>query len=259
MSTKWDNAVVDVDNAAIAAAVAAAVDIPTALENGTAAATAVGAQAACAAAITAASLPTAAQVATAVGAQAACAAAITAAALPAAVTGGGYGTTHALVFGDGSVTLGNVWRSCVTAIGDSTAALVLAMDVEASCLSAVDSAAVVNGSLYSLARPLVVGGPSSHTGSTSYTVLSAIAGVRYAVWMVVMSSTVSVVWSLWSGATGAIIGDQWIPAKTPICITSPVAFALLANLEDALVLKVSDSAAVISLTLKATDVGLSGP
>jgi hypothetical protein len=59
-----------VDTAAIAAAVAAELDIPTAAEN----ATAVGAQAACAAAITAAGIPAA--TATAVGAQAAAAAAI---------------------------------------------------------------------------------------------------------------------------------------------------------------------------------------
>ncbi len=61
-----------VDEAAIAAAVAGALSIPTPAEI----ATEVGAQAACAAAITAASLPSAADVATAVGAQAACAAAV---------------------------------------------------------------------------------------------------------------------------------------------------------------------------------------
>jgi hypothetical protein len=59
-----------VDTAAIAAAVAAELTIPTTAEI----ATAVGAQAACAAAITAAGIPAA--TATAVGAQAACAAAI---------------------------------------------------------------------------------------------------------------------------------------------------------------------------------------
>lgn len=55
--------------------------------------------------------------------------AATAAALPAAITGGGYATTYDLVFGTGGVTLGNVWRSCVTAIGDTTAATAAAVAV----------------------------------------------------------------------------------------------------------------------------------
>lgn len=189
-----------------------------------------------AAAILAASLPDGA------GVEAACAAAITSAGLPAAVTGGGYATTYALVFGTGGVTLGNVWRSCVTAISDSTAGLVAAIDVAVS--ASVDAALDPPNT-----GPYATG---ALVGSFIYSVLGPVPGSSAGFYGIAITSSINcTIQIIMSG--GTTLGDAHdLIAGVPFVISPGSRLAYKSNIDEGLSLSVSTFVATLRVTFWGT-------
>ena len=218
-----------VDEAAIAAAVAGALSIPTTGEI----ATAVGAQAACAAAITAAGIPAA--TATAVGAQTACAAAITAASLATAGDMSTLQTAVNLLPVDADVT------TLVGAVVDSKLA-----DIGAAVALAVPDV----GDIEALLSPAGTGpfkaGPL--TGSLSYTILAAVPGQVHTVYGYEISTDVKgVTATLLSGAT-AISAGAGIPNGDTHVLSPGSRKSFVCGTNEALVLTVTDITAVVYVT-----------
>lgn len=257
-----------VDNDAIAAAVAAALTIPTTAEIATAVETAL-------------TIPTAGEIATAVAAevpdsaavQAAAEAAITAqtTTLAAAIAGGGFDTLHDMIHGDGSATLGNIWRSCVTAIADKTADLTtaivttsgLAASIAAIPTAAENATAVAAPSAATIATAsaTAVGsllnpsntGPTkvaSMTGATSYQILAASGGNTHVLYGYEISislafGSATVTWQS-NGVT--LTEAHAVPANSSIVVAPGSREVIRSAASQDLTLLVSESGAVVTLT-----------
>jgi hypothetical protein len=218
------------DTASIAAAVAAALTIPTAAQNAAATAAVVPnatqVQTACGVAITAASLatatsvaalPSAADVATAVGAQAACEAAIAA-------------KTSDLV------------SAVAAGVPDATeiqAAAVAAIQAECGQFGSIRG--VVDPSTYTLAS-------GELTGATSYVLQFFQANKRCIVWGFVITSD-AVTTLQWRSGLGATIGDKHtLAVNVPWEVSPGGKKSYKMNLEDALFILSSNSAAKLHIT-----------
>lgn len=247
-----------VDNDAIAAAVAAALTIPTAGEIATA---------------VAAEVPDSAAV------QAAAEAAITAqtTTLAAAIAGGGFDTLHDMVHGDGSATLGNIWRSCVTAIADKTEDLTTAIVTTSGLAASIDaiptaaenatavaapsaatiaaavaapSAATIAASVGSLLNPANTGPTkvSPMTGATSYQILAASGGNTHVLYGYKISTDAKSATVTWKSNGVTLTDAHAVEANNSLVVSPGSREVIRSAASQDLTLDVSDATATITLT-----------
>lgn len=156
--------------------------------------------------------------------------------LAAAISGGGYATTYAMVFGDGSVTLGNVWRSCVTAIADKTADLTTAIVTTSGLAASIDAIPTAAENATAVAVYAAGGVPSAmlHASvtisgiGTSGTVLAAPgADLRYRIIAVTAAcSSFNSTFSLASSG-GTTMGTMQLLVGATFALSIPFGYVIL--------------------------------